>query len=201
MSKIQTGRYADLLRKYLAMKGVEDVAAELSPEISPTFQLESELPEWEFLKGDKLMAGVSAVAGVAAVQSAVKLVNGIQSGVLCRFTKIQIICSPATIVLVERNLATANFTTLFPTVARDTRLPLLNASALIHSGQTGAVPTGESWWSTHFLSDVSQNVLQPRESFILTPNHQLQITTNENNTSLRVTWFWIERRIDALESA
>ena len=52
MSKIETGRFSDLLRRSLGMKGQELVSAELAPELSPTWQVESALnQEWDWAKG------------------------------------------------------------------------------------------------------------------------------------------------------
>jgi len=59
VSRIQSGRWSELLRRATGQAGVEVVASELSPEISPTWAIEGTTPEWDFLKSTKrLLANV-----------------------------------------------------------------------------------------------------------------------------------------------
>lgn len=53
MSHIQAGRWSELLRRATGQAGVEDVSSELAPEITPTWQLETNSPEWDYLKSTK----------------------------------------------------------------------------------------------------------------------------------------------------
>ena len=64
MSRIQSGRWSELLRRATGQAGIEVVASELSPEISPTWQLEGNTVEWDYLKSTKrLLCAVSIESG------------------------------------------------------------------------------------------------------------------------------------------
>lgn len=196
MSQIQTGRYSDLLRRLLSMKGVTDVASELSPEISPIFVLESERPEWEFLKNEKLMSNVFAPSPVAAQQTAVRIRNPSGSGAVAVFTRMWLSAAIPIGFIAERNTDQGNLTTVLPTVARDTRTQELNASALVASQTSNAAASGSSFWSSNLIGDTPAINNIP---FILTPGNQIQITSLTVNAGLRGTLDWRERRLDVLE--
>jgi len=69
MSKIETGRWSEQLRRMLGMSGATIVAAELSPEVSPTIELVSadEL-EWSFLRSvRKSIASFQVTAAVGTL--------------------------------------------------------------------------------------------------------------------------------------
>jgi len=53
VSHIQAGRWSELLRRATGQAGVEDVSSELAPEITPTWQLETNSSEWDYLKSTK----------------------------------------------------------------------------------------------------------------------------------------------------
>lgn len=198
MSQIQTGRYSDMLRRFLGMKGVTAVAGELSPEISPVFILEDARPEWLFLKGEKLVSSVYAFTPGAGLLAGYRLVNPALSGVMATIDYIDVVLTTdENTMLVERNTEQGNLATVLPTVARDTRLPILNASALIAS-QGDAVLSGQSFLATNL------NAADPWQipvSFVLTPGHQIQITCLGPNVSIRGSVQWRERRIDVLEQS
>lgn len=199
MSKIETGRFSDLFRRLLSMKGVTEVAAELSPEISPVFVVESERIEWEFLKGQRPIAAVMVVGPLAANPSTSRLRNPAGSGVLASFDGIVLSTDPlATTFSVFLNTQLVDLAAVAPLVpvARDTRIPALaKASALIQSGAN--------------VPGVGSNILNGRMpgdepfyfplKFVLTPGHSVDINTETVNQPHRVTAWWTERHIDALE--
>jgi len=198
VSKIETGRYSDLLRRYLGMKGVSAVSSELSPEIAPTFVLESERPEWEFLKNEKLMAGVFTVASVALENSVYRLRNPAGSGVVAVVTQFTMGWTDSTAVgIVERDDDNGNLATVLPTVSRDTRLPVLNASSLIGSTGNNVTLSGESWWTNREEGNVSR---VQHVDFVLTEGNELDFASVTVDRSIRGFVHWRERRLDVLET-
>lgn len=197
MSQIQTGRFSNLMRRYLGMKGVTEVTPELAPEISPVFILESQRPEWEFLKNEKLMSFVFGGVGVAAQNAVARLRNPPGSGVVATITAIRMVTDTLSIGLVSRDDDQGNLVTVLPTVSRDTRLPVLNASVLIPSQGNGIVVTGESWWTN--LAAANESVKDDVD-FVLTEGNQLDFVSTTVNSSLRGFCWWRERRLDVLEA-
>jgi len=197
VSQIQTGRFSNLMRRYLGMKGVTEVTPELAPEISPVFILESQRPEWEFLKNEKLMSFVFGGVGVAAQNAVARLRNPPGSGVVATITAIRMVTDTLSIGLVSRDDDQGNLVTVLPTVSRDTRLPVLNASVLIPSQGNGIVVTGESWWTN--LAAANESVKDDVD-FVLTEGNQLDFVSTTVNSSLRGFCWWRERRLDVLEA-
>jgi len=199
VSKIEVGRFSSLLRRVLNMKGVSDVSSELSPEISPVLTLESERPEWEFLKGQKLMSVVFAGRSVAGQNSAIRLRNPVDSGVVAVFPAGGIIVGitlNTSVILLERNTIQAALAEVIPSVARDTRYPQLAASALLASQGNNIAASGEAYWSI-FLDDKAQTTVDV--PFVLTPGFQLQLSSTSNALVLRGAFGWLERRLDQME--
>lgn len=196
MSKIEVGRYSELLRKLLSMKGVEQVSGELSPEISPVFILESERPEWEFLKNEKLMSSVFGLSAVAAQNSVYRLRNPAASGVVAVISAFMLSVGVASEVLAERDDDNGNLGTVLPTVSRDTRLPVLNASALIASQGNNVALSGEAWWTAQILADTSIPQLL---TFVLSEGQEIDLLTINVNVRIRGWVHWRERRLDVLE--
>jgi len=198
VSQIQTGRYADLLRRYLGMKGVTEVAGELSPEISPVFILESDLPEWNFLKGTKLMSGVWTRGPVAAQNSAVRLRNPAGTGVVAIINEIQGESNNASVIIVARDTDQGNLATILPSVSRDTRTPATDSSALIQSTGNNVATLGESFLTFQILATTT---FRGTPSLVLTPGFQMQLTCLTVNSDIRGFFQWRERRLDVLEGA
>ena len=83
MGSIEVGRFSDLLRRMFSMVGQLEVAAELSPEVSPTVELESaQNQEWDFLKGVKQCATSEEIAANAGAGGQFRLRNPPDSGTL-----------------------------------------------------------------------------------------------------------------------
>jgi len=195
VSQIQTGRYGDLLRRFLGMKGVTEVAGELSPEISAVFILENDRPEWLFLKGEKLCSASFFIALNAGLPSAARLRNPAGSGVMAVIQRLEVSTQAGATLIEERNTDQGNLAAVLPTVTRDTRLPVLNASACIQSvANVGS--SGEAFFSQRNLPDVPLVNASP---FILLPGFQIQVSSTTNNIQLRGDWQWRERRLDVLE--
>jgi len=133
VAKIETGRFSELLRRSLGMKGVENVAPELSPELSPTWQLESARnQEWDYLKGVMQLSGTAGQSAGAA-GGTFRLRNPEGSGVLLVVTKIQHVASVAGIF--RMNVLESNLSLLNPGFKqlRETRWPT-NAAGIYGVG-------------------------------------------------------------------
>jgi len=196
MAKIEIGRYSSLLRRLLSMKGTSEVSGELSPEISPVLILESERPEWEFLKNEHLMALAFGIGNVAAQNAVIRLRNPATSGAIATLTLLLWTTSPASSFIWERDDDNGDLATVLPTVSRDTRLPVLNASSLVGSQANGVVLPGESWATGS--NQLNENVPVSVE-FVLTPGHEIDLATLGNDISARGFIWWRERRLDVLE--
>lgn len=196
MAKIETPRFSSFLRRFFGMTGESQVADELAPEISAVLTLESARPEWEFLKGAKLMSCTATQVGDAGNPARIRIRNPALSGVVAIFDLIAVESSPTTIVLLERNTDNGSLATIFPTVSRDTRYPQLNASALVHSGGLGG-SSGDSFFSG--TPPAGNMLVIPVGPIVLTPGHQVQLSAVSNNIPIRASWQWLERPLDALE--
>lgn len=212
MSKIEQGRYSDLLRRILGMTGSSVVAGELSPEISPGLSLEEERPEWEFLKGAKLMCAPLNIAGGVGTQTGFRFRNPANSGVVAIFGHLTPIVdiitdagagAPSLVQFQRRTDDTINLATTVSGIPRDTRYPsaAANQSAIIGSqtNNLGATNQGDIWHG-----GVSLNNLLPFQltgSFVLTPGNQFNISIVTNNVSTRGGLWWLEKRFDQLEAS
>lgn len=198
MSKIETGRFSDLLRRYLGMSGTSDIAQELAPEISPVFVLEDSRPEWEFLKGQKLMAVYVPQPGGGAVSTAVRIRNPPSSGVVGIITNIVVAPSALSEIRYKLGNDAGNLGTTYQSVSRDTRYPRVafpGNSALITSGGTGN--NGDQFYGT--AVPTNEPHIYGGGTIVLTPGFQLQIETVVNNLTLLVAFAWLEKKLDPLE--
>lgn len=211
MSKIERGQFATLLRRYLGMSGDYNVADELAAEISPGLCLESERPEWEFLKGAKLMSAPLNVTGAGATFSAFKFRNPAASGVIATFggPPIGDFCTLsmdagagviAAVQFHQQPDSLANLTTTLAGIPRDTRYPSVaaNTSALIGSQTNNSV----AGLGNIFHGGLSTNRVDPVRfvfTFVLTPGNELSLFFPIANTSVRGGIAWLEKKLDQLE--
>jgi len=203
MSKIEIGRYSALLRRTLGMKGTSDVATELSPEISPTIQLEQALdPEWDFLKDVRNVGVSERVAANPAGAAQMLILNPPDSGVVGVFD----------ILLMSGITGTAEFTArLFAnpapllnsalTVALDTRwgatATLANAALTATFVSILNIGTGAG---TIFRHSILVNRLLPfKPRVVLTPGFGLAFGTLTVNSTVFLSAYWKERQLPDLE--
>lgn len=200
MSKIERGQFSSMLRRYLGMAGVSDVVDELAPEISATFPLEVERPEWEWLKGAKLMSHATNVTVSVGFPSTARYRNPANSGVIAIFTSFTVSMVTSAggqnqITLTHLAGATADLATTSGTVPRDTRNTVFG-SAIIASF-SNAVPGGSAVDSISALIGVPWRFLTDAP-FVLAPGAALNVTTG-NSVDLIVGAQWLEKRLDDLE--
>jgi len=204
MGSIEVGRFSDLLRRMFSMVGQLEVAAELSPEISPTVELETAAnQEWDFLKGVKQCSTSELIDANAGAGGQFRLRNPLGSGVLATTHELTmtggvagqrwaIHVGPQTGDLVNTSLTTA----------RDGRWRqpgALQASVLIASFQNavGTVPTGVGTvarWST--VANVSESYF---EQIMLAPGDGVTFGSLTANQAVRITASWHERAVQPLE--
>lgn len=177
------------------MAGQVQVTSELAPEISAVFALESDRPEWEFLKGSKLCSSQISITALVANQATARLRNPVGSGAIAIISQIEFSVDAIATCLIYRVTATADLTTLVATITRDTRYPALDASALIASQQNIA-SSGDFFFNAHLLANTPQYVKVP---FVLTPGFAVDVNCETLNVGLRGNVHWLERRIGELE--
>jgi hypothetical protein len=201
MSKVERGQYASLLRRYLGMTGVSDVIDELAPEMSAVFVLESERPEWEFLKGARLLGYAQTVPALAGNNSAIRLRNPTNSGVVAIVTHLSIGSNLATSSTVTHGAQPADQATINGYGIRDGR-QTPNAGAIIASSGYAALGgsaidaclnganTCFKLWNG--INDTA---------VVLAPGFALNVGHNVANIDLVVGVHWLEKRLDALEAS
>ena|SRR5262245_321063 len=72
MARLGTGRYSDLLRRFLSIDGDPDVARDLVPDLNAVLNVH-DLPEFAFLANERLCVGQRTQAAVAAQRGYVGL--------------------------------------------------------------------------------------------------------------------------------
>jgi len=202
VSKIETGRYSERLRRALGMKGVEVVSGELSPEISPVFILEDNSIEWAYLQQVRLCGSAILQVGVAGNESLIRWVNPAGSGVIAVFTHLDF----------SANLP-ASFNWGYATVAVD--LPTASVSAVFdHRWAAGAVGARTAIRTSRtaaggtialgdgiFVIQLTINtVYQWDGALVLLPGEGLELgAPGVLDMALRANARWRERQLPALE--
>jgi len=202
VAKIEIGRFSELLRRMLAMKGAEVVAGDLSPEISPTIELEGPTAEWSFLKAVRLQATNVVIAGAAATLSMCRLRNPLASGVIAVVDRISYSINGGgqnfriVIGRDQVDLAIGG-----PTEVRDSRWQndaILSRSALSFSSTNlGVLFGGNTVISEHRIS--STTIYTYDTPIVLNPGDSLEAGSTSVNSGLQVSWAWQERMVPPLE--
>ena len=201
MSKIEIGRWSELLRRSLGQKGQETVASELSPEISATWQLESDTAEWQYLKAVRLIGAAAARSASAGNVARYALINPAASGMLAVVTHMSwssVVTATMEIRLIQTALG--NFATVEEAGPRDTRwrrgLATL-VSPIIFSSEDGPlIAGGFRLYNTFILANTNAPYAEP---VVLAPGSSLFWAGNILNVASRATINWQERRLPTLE--
>ena len=200
MSKIETGRFSELLRRGLGMKGVSEVAGELSPELSPTWQVEGITVEWDFLKGKKLCVATATVAAAVGFQSVIRLRNPATSRVLAVLDEVVWVTDPADSSSVRYGIANVDLSVAGGTLVRDHRWEAssatVRAALLFSTDNTGDTVDGQLVHRTSRAADVEA---QLPGKIVLTPGDSVDLATGAVNVALQATYIWSERRLPDLE--
>jgi hypothetical protein len=206
VNEVQVGAYNSLLHKLLSMKEAAP-APTLAPEVIAAFVLESDRPEWSFLKGERLGIGGNFVGGDAVNRPRVFLVNPVGSGVLCVVEDFWPATDGATIATGELRFGggtmAAPFTDGNRAINRDLRsigIPGGNAPMTCHiwSGVGPTVLPGSIL--SQFTLGVNQGVVVLPLEFVLPPGFVLEVSNQNTSGTIAVTYRWRERALDPAET-
>jgi len=183
------------------MKGQQEVASELSPEISPTWQLEGPTADWDFLKEVRLCIASSNTAGAAGFSTRFRLRNPANSAVLAVLESVRfVVASPAAIQLLY-GVATVDLSIAGGSFVRDHRWRSTSATfrttCLFSTDNTGDAVNGQVVHRTEVLIDSPEIFKEP---FVLNPGDSFDFTTVAQNVRARLTFAWRERQLPALET-
>lgn len=202
MSKIEIGRYSDLLRRALSMVGQVDIAAELSPEVSPTWQLEAATDEWRFLKGVKICSAAEAIVPNVGAAAQFVLRNPLDSGALCVVDEISFNGTPAQTYHITLQTSVADLANTALSVVRDLRWPVTGVAgqaAMLPTFQNavGAVPVGAG--TIFSVRPLGNTQVRYTQQIILPPGTRVYFGGQAANTSMNANIAWHERGIQPLE--
>lgn len=204
MSKIETGRWSEQLRRMLGQKGQEIVASELSAEISATIELEGRAAEWDFLKAVRGCATGANLVGVVANTGNFRLRNPVGSGILATIRQWELTPAGPSNLAAARGTETTDLAlSTVATTVLDQRWQggqLEAATSLIFSvtNLDALGPLGRVFARTGRLGD------EPwfyDEELVLPPGTNFDWGAAIGSTNLRLqTWItWHERGLPRLE--
>ena len=203
MTKIEIGRWAELLKRISGVAGDRIVSGDLSPEISPVLMLE-DLTDADFLylKSVRLCFAGSAVGPVVANTSKWRLRNPTNSGVIAVVTNVEIVPPNNDLVVVIRvNQQTVDFPTAIVATAPDSRwgsIATANQTALKFTSSVSQAtgPAGDTIYLSR--TTVGRTSKFPFQIPLL-PGTTLDFGTDSVNVSLIGDVSWRERAIPDLE--
>jgi len=203
MSKVERGQFSTLLRRYLGMTGTSDVVDELAPEMSAVFVLEAERPEWEFLKGARLLGMGQTVPALAANFGAIRFRNPTNSGVVAIFSSLN--AGPgfnpapaAAVITITHGAQVADQATVQGYGIRDGRQTPIGGAVIQSQGY--AAVGGNSIGAAIIPATSSFQLITPANPVVLVPGWALNVGIGFANLDLVVGAQWIEKRLDALET-
>jgi len=203
VSKIEVGRWGELLKRISGIAGAFSVAGEISPEVSPTMQLEDLADaDYLFLKSVRLCAAGRPIVAAAGFTSKFRLRNPATSGVVAVVRGLEIGALNAAInVIGALNQQTVDFSTSILTTAMDTRWGTtggLNQTALIFSSANdeATVPAGDQIFDMRLDADTPWPY--PWQIPLL-PGSALDFGTTSANLNIRGWVRWTERGLPELE--
>lgn len=201
MSKIEIGRYSELLRRAFGMKGQESVSGELSPEVSPVWVLEDDSPEWDFLKQVRGCAGAGIEIPAAGNAAVFRLRNPVGSGTIATVRTIEMSSGGAAEFRITRNLLGVELANVGVTVVPDFRWGQSGATtttSLIFSSKSNSavLPAGD------LMQIATRNSNRPviyTPQIVLVPGTAIDFGLSTLATQCTAFCTWKERRLPALE--
>jgi len=183
------------------MAGTQIVAAELSPELSPTWQVEGPTAEWDFLKAVRLVSASTSLSPVAGQTARYALINPANSGMIATVSSVRYSSgNPSRFLLRFIGVALAPFATLAEAGARDSRwgAPGTTISPITFSAENNAavIAGGFEVHDTRVLADSPFSFNEP---VVLAPGSSLFWGSTFLNFSTSSSVHWSERRLPALE--
>jgi len=181
------------------MKGASDVATELSPEISPTIQLEGPTAEWDFLKSTRLCATGVSVNGNVGFVSLFRAINPAGSAVIATVTAMIVSVGGATQVRMLLGRETVGLTAGENNV-RDSRWRplsvLLQTAVTVGFSNTAASGGDDTLLHALLASNAPFTYSVP---FLLLPGDSVDVFTVNQNVQMQVSLAWRERQLPRLE--
>lgn len=180
------------------MKGVQTVASELSPEISPTWELERDAIEWGFLKQVRYVAGAGVQPAQAAAVSTIRLRNPPGSGVLgvIDFAGFSVPVNNSTLtILFSSAVAQAALGTAIVTGTQDGRWGFIEAVLGMSRANVGGA--GSFFIANRILLTNQYETFESQ--VVLPPNTSIDFTVTSVNVALTLNLNWHERAITPLE--
>lgn len=202
MSKIEIGRWSELLRRSLGMKGQEVVSAELSPEISPVWQIESDTAEWQFLKQVRLVSAAGNLAAVAAQFPRYALINPINSGMIATVFEVGFSAEFDAIWDIRLiDVELASFANGLEAGPRDTRWnfglgPSVSPIRFSAENNVASIAGGFRLMRARLLTNT---LLKSKQPVVMTPGSSLFWGTISTNITTDSYVAWKERRLPSLE--
>ena len=203
MSKIEIGRWAELLKRISGIAGADVVAGDLSPEVSPTLQLEDlNSAEFQFLKSVRLCFGANSLGAAAGFTTKWRLRNPANSGVIAQVSWIEIV--PVTNdlnVSITFNQQTVDFPTAVLTSAPDARW-----NSIATAKQTTLIMTASNSQATgpagDFIAASRTQGINPwmfQRQIPMMPGTTLDWGTASQNVAVTTWVSWTERGFPELE--
>jgi len=203
MAKIEIGRFSELMTRIFGMKGVQRAAGDLSPEISPIFQLEAATdPQWDYLKQVRgcAAAGIEAAGGVGNF-SVFRVVNPALSGAIAVVYFVALSPSALAQCRVTRHTGLGNLANVGVTVVPDFRWGQTGGTtttSLIFSSKNNdvAAPAGDLLAIGPSIANTQFDYLQQT---VLVPGTGMDFGIVLGNTQCTAFLAWKERQLPVLE--
>jgi len=205
VSKIEIGRWAELLKRMSGIAGAESVSGDLSPEVSPVMVLEDLADaDYLFLKSARLCSGATAITGAVGFASRFRLRNPVLSGVIAVVNVVELVQdagAAAADLTITVDEVTTDLSFLILTTVPDSRWEKLagfNQTALQFSVDNTTVlgPQGDPLVLTRTPGNTPYRY--PYQVPLL-PGSAIEWGSAQQNLNLRGWVRWIERGLPALE--
>ena len=184
MSRIQTARLENLIRRWASIKGPGSVLSETLGDVFPILDLENLTPENFLPAGWTPFFGFINVVGVAAQLAGASLINPADSGNIIVVDKIWVQRETAGQFNVGTTLPL--FTLAAGTTTRDTRAA--NAVGAARLGANANVGAAESGLRINEVAGVFREVELPHGIAVLAPGTQLAVVSETVNDNLSVSF-------------
>ena len=196
-NKFGTGRYDAILGKLASVSGQLEIAAQLSPEVSPVLVLESDRAEWLYLGNQRLMGGRIAVAAQAASPSVGRIRAPSNSAILGVIELIIISSTSAIEASLRLGTATADRATALTVSPRDSRWQGTLTAGALKMSQDNAAFAGNEFLEVSLAANTPLYI-KPAGIVLVQGNH-LDLGTTTLNVPFNATVFWREREIGQFE--
>lgn len=196
MTEIGVGRYGDMLRRLLGMRGTSlTPGRDLLPDLNAAFVLENDRPEWAFLKGERRYIGGTGIFAAALEFAEFIVINPIDSGVISVVTELLVVNRSSAARVEIRVEGLARFTTVGNVRPTDQRFEggiatLLNGISVV---ALDGVAVGFS------RGPIDTTVTFPGLIMILPPGTAFKVVDITANADVSITMLGYERAFESYE--